>query len=198
MNDHPAGEVTVLLRALSAGQPGAADQLIALVYDELKRIARNRVSVAGKAHLEPTALVHESYVRLFSREEQTWENRHHFYWAAARAMRDVLVEAARSQQAAKRGGGQRHVDLGDDVPAAAETDAEDLLALNDALRALEAVHPETARLVMLRFFAGLTRDQISELSDLSPAAVWREWNFAKAWLLEKLGGPEAPGARRLL
>lgn len=191
MADEQIGDVTVLLRAVREGLPGAADRLMALVYERLKQIARNRVGAVGPCDLEPTTLVHEAYLKMFGKDEPSWENRHHFFWAAARAMRDILVDRARRQAAYKRGGGRRHVQINDDIPQV--SGAEDLLALNEAIRRLEAAHPDTARIVILRFFAGLTREQIVEITGLTATAVWREWSFAKAWLLDELEGRNPPG-----
>lgn len=195
MNDEIAGDVTVLLRAVKDGTPGAADRLMSLVYENLKKIARNRAGTPGNGSLEPTTLVHEAYLRLFGKDDVAWENRHHFFWAAARAMRDILVERARRQGAEKRGGGRRQVQLNDDVPQADE--AESLLDIHASLERLELVHPDAARLVILRFFAGLTRQQVAEVTGLSVSAVWREWNFAKAWLLADIEGTSKGGKDRI-
>ncbi len=185
MCDEIDGDVTVLLRAVKDGTPGAADRLMSLVYENLKKIARNRAVVSGDG-FEATTLVHEAYLRLFGKDDISWENRHHFFWAAARAMRDILVERARRQGAEKRGGGKRTVRLDDDVPHAGE--AESLLDIHEAIGRLEKVHPDAAHLVILRFFAGLTREQVAEVTGLSSSAVWREWNFAKAWLMADIEG----------
>lgn len=185
MQDPEAGDITLILRAIKDGRPGAADRLMTLVYEELKKIACNRASrAAGLA--EATTLAHDAYLRLFGKSTQSWENRHHFFWAAARAMRDILVERARRQGAAKRGGGARHAPL--DKNDLLDAEAVDLLELNEALTRLEATHPEPYRIVMMRFFAGLSREQTAEMLGLTPTAVWRDWNFAKAWLLAELDG----------
>jgi RNA polymerase sigma factor (TIGR02999 family) len=189
MTEDRAGDVTVLLKAVKEGLPGAPDRLMSLVYDELKHIAWNRAASAGTGSMEPTTLVHEAYLRMFAKADPAWENRHHFFWAAARAMRDILVERARRQGAEKRGGQRRRIELDDDLPQV--TEAEDLLALTGAIRRLEAFHPDSAHLVILRFFAGLTREQVAEVTGMSASAVWRDWSFAKAWLLAELQGPEA-------
>jgi RNA polymerase sigma factor (TIGR02999 family) len=193
MSQDAAGEVTVLLRAVKDGTPGAADRLMSLVYAQLKLIARNRVASAGRIALEPTTLVHEAYLRLFSNGELSWENRHHFFWAAARAMRDILVENARRQSAEKRGGDRQRLTLDNELnlPVDPNDGANEFLTLDAALRRLEVEHPETARLVMLRFFTGLTRDQVCEVTGLKAAAVWRDWAFAKAWLMTELDGARA-------
>lgn len=176
-------ELTALLGEIRSGLPGAPDRLFQRVYDELRAVASARVGPA--AGVDPTTLVHESYLRLFGKTNPSWENRHHFFWAAARAMRDLLVERARRNGAVKRGGDRRREPFDEDLCAASE--GVDLVSLNEALERLERTHGLAARVVFLRFFAGLARGQIAELLGLSPAAVWREWNFAKAWLLTEMG-----------
>jgi len=186
MKHDQTGEITLLLHAAQKGQPGAADRLMALVYEELRKIAHNRVKAASPGLLEPTTLVHEAYLRLFKSDGTSWDDRHHFFWAAARAMRDILVERAKYLRALKRGGHLRRTQFSEDLPVAHET--EDLIEVNDAIRRLEMVHKRAADIVMLRFFAGLTREQIAEILDMTESAVWREWSFAKAWLLNELEG----------
>lgn len=180
MSQDPTGEITVLLHAAKAGQPGALDRLFSLVYEELRKIAKSRIDGGNQWAAEPTTLVHEVYLRLFKQNHASWEDRHHFFWAAARAMRDILVERARRESAAKRGGGRKRIELREDMASTSET--PDLIDLNEALSQLEAVHPKSAEVVTLQFFAGLNRDQIAEVLNISPAAVWREWSFARAWL----------------
>lgn len=183
--DNP-GDITILLRSVHEGSPGAADRLLSLVYQKLKQIARNRVREGGPSDIEPTTLVHEAYIKLFRKQDSTWENRHHFFWAAARAMRDILVDNARRRHADKRGGNRRHLSLDDEC--AGTEGAKDLLEIDEAMKRLEVVHPRAAQIVMLRFFAGLTREQIAEVTGVSASEVWREWNFAKAWLLAEVEG----------
>lgn len=187
MTAEPRGEITGALVQMRAGLPGAPNRLMALVYSELKKIARNRLPSRDKKCSDATTLVHEAYLRLFGGKPVAWENRHHFFFAAARAMRDILVDRARRQNAKKRGGGHRRVDLDSETPDLSQ--AADLLAIHEVLDRLERTHPETAQIVMLIFFAGLTRAQVAEVTGISESAVWREWNFAKAWLLEALGEP---------
>lgn len=183
MDPDESGEVTLLLQALKAGRPGAEQDLLSRVYAELRSIARNRI---GSAESDPTTLVHEAYVRMFGREDASWENRRHFYWAASRAMRDILVERARAARTLKRGGDRRAIELEDSHGQAVSIEADDLLTLHEVLERLESVHPLSARVVTLRFFGGLSREEIAEDTGLSPAAVWREWEFAKAWLYRKM------------
>jgi RNA polymerase sigma factor (TIGR02999 family) len=140
--------------------------------------------------LQPTALVHEAYLRLLGDEPIKWANRAHFFAAAARAMRRILIERARRQQAAKRGGGARRITLVEGAAATASEDCEpvDLIALDDALAKLEKQDRRAADLVSLRYFAGLTIEETAQAMDLSPATVKREWNYAKAWLYAEIGG----------
>lgn len=185
MTNEPPGDVTAVLREIQDGLPGAPDRLMALVYAELKKIAHNRLASRSKGLSEVTTLVHEAYLRLFAGKDVAWENRHHFFFAASRAMRDILVDRARRDHAQKRGGGRPTLELNDEIPVLSR--AADLLAIHEALERLERIHPENARIVMLMFFAGLTRDEVAGVTGRSPSAVWREWNFAKAWLLDALG-----------
>lgn len=181
MPDEQVGDVTRHLWAVASGQPGAADALMRLVYDELRHLAQARMTGRwGPGGLQPTALVHETYLRLFGKDSPTWENRHHFFWAAARAMRDILVDNARFHAAKKRGGGQRPSDI--DLESAAITESEDYLALDEAIEKLHEKYPDAAKVVMLRFFSGLSREETAEVMGISSATVWRDWSFAKAWL----------------
>jgi RNA polymerase sigma factor (TIGR02999 family) len=184
MSGDPNDEIASILAAAKAGQPGATQRLFSLVYDELKKVAKRRISAGNYWATQTTTLVHEAYLRMVKDDAASWANRHHFFWAAARAMRDILVERARHDAAAKRGGGQKRVEL--DQEMLAEPAAVDLIALNDALERLESEHPQAAKIVELKYFAGLNREQIGELLGISPSAVWRQWQFAKAWLSNEL------------
>jgi RNA polymerase sigma factor (TIGR02999 family) len=186
MADKAPGDVTSLLREVRQGTPGAADRLMARVYDELRHLAKNRVR--GRDAVEPTVLVHEAYIKLFGKADAHYENRHHFFWAAAQAMRDILVDDVRRARAAKRGGGKYAVELGDAAGPDAADDPVDLLALDEAIKRLERVHPKAAQVVILRFFAGLSREETAAGLGMSEAAVWREWQFAKVWLLDAIEG----------
>ncbi|MBL8747061.1 MAG: RNA polymerase subunit sigma-70 [Phycisphaerae bacterium] len=192
MAEEQAGEVTQQLRAAALGQPGAADALMRLVFNELRHLAQARMGAYPSARtLQPTALVNEAYVKLFGRGEAAWENRHHFFWAAARAMRDILVDHARHHSAKKRGGG-RHA-TGVDLENAAVTESDDYLALDEAIQRLGESYPDAAKVVMLRFFSGLSREETAEVLGVSPASVWRDWVFAKAWLRRFLDDDGAGG-----
>ena len=184
MPSDPNDEIASILAAAKAGQPGATQRLFSLVYDELKRMAKRRISAGTYWATQTTTLVHEAYLRMVKDEAASWANRHHFFWAAARAMRDILVERARHDAAEKRGGGYKRIELDEEMLA--EPSPVDLIALNDALVRFEAVHPDAAKIVELKYFAGLKREQIAELMNVSESSVWRQWQFAKAWLANEL------------
>jgi RNA polymerase sigma factor (TIGR02999 family) len=181
-------DVTVMLQAVAEGDPNAAAQLLPLVYAELRALAEfhMRKTPPGQT-LQATALVHESYLRLVGKEDQSWENRGHFFFAAARAMRDILVEQARRKATLKRGKGRRRVDVSK-LEIATDAPADDLLALDDVLQRLEQDDPGKHRLVMLRFFAGLTAEESALALDVSVRTVERDWRFIKAKLHKELTG----------
>jgi RNA polymerase sigma factor (TIGR02999 family) len=184
----PMTEVSRLLTAIEGGDPQAASQLLPLVYDELRNLAAARLAHEVPSHtLQPTALVHEAYLRLTGGDGHAWNGRGHFFAAAAEAMRRILVEAARRKATRKRGGGRARVDL-DAVSAAAPADADDLLALDDALDRLAAADPAAAKLVHLRYFAGLTLPDAAEALGISPRSADRLWAYARAWLLRAMHG----------
>jgi RNA polymerase sigma factor (TIGR02999 family) len=184
-------DVTHLLIAIERGDPDALGQLWLLVYDELRRLAGAQLAREKAGHsLDATALVHEAYLRLAADAEARFANRRHFFATAAQAMRRILVENARARGRAKRGGGRRreHPDL-DALDAAAP--AEDLLALHDALEQFAAHDPVKAKLVELRFFAGLTLEQAAECLDISLSTADRAWRYARAWLYAAMAGDES-------
>ena len=176
-------DATQILSAIEQGDPSAAEQLLPLVYAELRRLAAARLAREKPGQtLEPTALVHEAYLRLVDvKRAQHWNSRGHFFAAAAEAMRRILVERARHKGRIQHGGGLRRVDLLD-ADAVAPTEDEQVLLLDEALTRLAAVRPQAAELVQLRFFAGLTLDEIAPLLALSPRSTRRLWVFAQAWL----------------
>jgi RNA polymerase sigma factor (TIGR02999 family) len=180
-------EVTRILSAIEQGDPHAAEQLLPLVYDELRKLAAHKLTQEKPGQtLQATALVHEAYLRLVDVERaQQWNSRRHFFAAAAVAMRRVLVERARARGSFKRGGGRERFDL-DDLAMASPERPDDLLALDDALMRLAAVEPQAAELVQLRYFAGQTMDAAAELLGLSLRSTHRLWAYAKAWLLQEL------------
>lgn len=180
-------DVTGLLRAWSAGDRSAFDQLFPLVYRDLRARAATAMRQERSNHtLEPTALVHEAYLKLAGQAKGlTWQNRAHFFGVAARAMREVLVDHARRHAAKKRAGGAAKLSL-EDVTVAAAPRSLDLLALDIALERLAAFEERQARLVELRLFAGLTIDESAEVLGISPATVSREWRHAEAWIQREL------------
>jgi RNA polymerase sigma factor (TIGR02999 family) len=182
-------EVTQILSAIEAGDPQAAEQLLPLVYDELRRLAAQRLAGEGPGHtLQPTALVHEAYLKLVGPEPQRpWHGRAHFFAAAAEAMRRILIDHARRKGRARRGGGRKRVEL-EEIDPATEEGADDLLALDEALGRLAAADPRRAELVRLRYFAGLTLEQAAELLGISRATADRHWAFARAWLYDAMTG----------
>jgi RNA polymerase sigma factor (TIGR02999 family) len=186
-------EVTLLLDAASAGDRKAAADLLPLVYDELRKLAASRMADEGPYHtLQPTALVHEAYLRLIGpTDEIRWENRGHFFAAAAEAMRRVLVDAARRKRTQKHGGRRHRVEL-PDVPAEPEVADEKLLALDAALIRFAAEDPVAARLVELRHFAGLSIEDAAAALGLSRATAYRHWTYARAWLRDAISAAE-PG-----
>jgi len=211
---HSAGndEVTELLRAWSAGDPAAGEQVVRLVYDELRRQAARYLRRERRDHtLRPTALVHEAYVRLIGQPGVSWQNRSQFFAVAAQMMRRVLVDHARARARAKREGGWYRISLeevaGGRAPGGAVGGAGvhasggraggppdvDLLALDLALTELAAVAPDRARLVELRFFAGLSIEETAQVLGVSVSTVTRDWRMAKAWLYRRIQGQGAPG-----
>jgi RNA polymerase sigma factor (TIGR02999 family) len=180
-------EVTLILSAIEQGDAQAAEQLLPVVYDELRRLAAHRLAREQPGQtLEATALVHEAYLRLVGTETpQPWNSRGHFFAAAAEAMRRILVEQARRKGRQKRGGSVQRVDI-DNLDIAVAGPSSDLLSLDDALSRLAEKHPERAELVKLRFFAGLTIREAAEVLGISPATADRYWTYARAWLYREL------------
>lgn len=187
------GEVSGLLQAWTDGDRGALDRLTPVVYEELRRLARGYLRRERVGHsLQTAALVNEAYVRLVDYKRMQWQNRAHFFAVSAQLMRRILVEHARRHNL-KRGGGVQHVSL----EAAAEVGGgwdEDLVALDDAMQALDRLDHRKAQVVEMRFFGGLSVEETAEVLKISPITVMRNWNTAKAWLYRELGGgaAEAP------
>jgi RNA polymerase sigma factor (TIGR02999 family) len=184
--------VTRLLDAATAGDRRAAADLLPLVYEELRKLAAARMAAESPGHtLQPTALVHEAYLRLIGpADRDRWENRGHFFAAAAEAMRRILVEAARRKQADKHGGGRLRVDAATVEFAAPEGD-DDLVAIDAALDRLAALDPVKADLVKLRYFAGLTIERAADALGISPATANRYWAYSRAWLFQQVAGDTA-------
>ena len=180
----PASDVTRILARAHAGDTQATAELMRLVYDELRRLAAGKLAREAPGHtLQPTALGHEAWLRLGGDAQPTWQNRAHFFGAAAEAMRRILIDRARRRQAARHGGGQQRVTF-DGANLAAATDAEDgqLLALDEALGKLETLDAPKARLVQLRYFAGLSVAEAAQACGISEATAKRWWAYARAWL----------------
>ena len=178
--------VTELLVAWGSGDPTALDKLVPLIYDELHRIAKGYLRNERPNHtLQPTALIHEAYIRLIDTKDVHWQNRAHFFGAAAQAMRRILVDHARRHRAAKRGGGVPRVTLEDDAAFPEDRDVS-VLALDDALNKLAEVDPQKSQIVELRYFSGLSIKETAEVMNITEAKVTSQWRTAKAWLHREL------------
>jgi RNA polymerase sigma factor (TIGR02999 family) len=187
----PMSEVTQILSAIEGGDPHAAEQLLPLVYQELRKLAAQKLAQEKPGQtLEATALVHEAYLRLVDVEKaQHWNSRGHFFAAAAEAMRRILVDSARGKQSLKRGARLHRLPLAEASLVAPRVD-DDVLAVNEALERLAAVDPEAAELVKLRFFAGLTSEQAAESMGVSVRTADRIWGYARSFLLKQLKNPQ--------
>ena len=187
-------DVTRLLEAIQLGDPKAAEELLPLVYEELRKLAAHRMSHEAAGHtLQPTALVHEAWLRLGGGAGAQFENRAHFFGAAAEAMRRILIDRARRKRAQRHGGGQEHVDVHEMEIAAPQPDDE-MLAVNDALEKFAREEPLKAELVKLRYFVGLTIEETAQVLDLSPATAKRHWVFARAWLYAEVQRARGEGS----
>jgi RNA polymerase sigma factor (TIGR02999 family) len=175
-------QITLVLQAMEHHESGAAEQLLPLVYSELRRLAAARMARESSAQtLQPTALVHEAWLRLVTDRDRTWQNRAHFFGAAAESMRRILIENARRRSRLRHGGGQARMDIEDLELADTPTD-DRVLLINEALEHLETQEPELAHIVMLRFFGGLTNQHVAETLQVSERTVDSRWAYAKAWL----------------
>ena len=193
----PAHNVTELLLSWGQGDAAALDRLVPLLYDDLRRVARGHLRREGPGHtLQPTALVHEVFLRLVDVDRMTVKSRTHFFALSARLMRQILVDHARRRQAGKRGGGATVIGLNEAAGAAAPTSTSsvDVLALDEALDALSSFDDRQCRVVELRFFAGLNIPEAADALGVSTATVEREWAMAKAWLHQRLSTPQEPPA----
>lgn len=179
-------DVTRILESIHKGDPKAADELLPLVYEELRKLAAARmVNEWQTSTLQPTALVHEAWLRLVGSEQRAWNNRAHFFAAAAEAMRRILIDNARRKHAAKRAAGTVRLDL-DQVDVAVQADEESLLSINEALEKLSVQDPQSAELVKLRFFVGLNYEEAAQALGISERSAKRCWTFARAWLYREL------------
>ena len=180
-------DVTLILERAQQGDPKAAEELLPLVYEELRKLAAQRMANEAAGHtLQPTALVHEAWLRLAGNDAQVqFQNRAHFFGAAAEAMRRILIDRVRRKQAARHGGGQQRVEL-EEAEIATETDDDQLLALNDALEKLIRQDKAEGELVKLRYFVGLTIDEAAEVLGISPRTAKNYWTHARAWLFQEI------------
>jgi RNA polymerase sigma factor (TIGR02999 family) len=175
-------EITQVLQAIGRSEEGAAEKLLPLVYAELRRLAAARMAheMAGQT-LQPTALVHEAWLRLVKDGDRTWQNRAHFFGAAAEAMRRILIERARHRSRLKHGGGQSRLNI-EDLELAQTTPDDKILLVDEALARLKVEDPELERIVVLKFFGGLSNEEIAESLELAPRTLDRQWAYARAWL----------------
>ncbi len=188
------GHITQLLVAIGGGDRAAGNELLPLVYDQLRRLARKKMAHEPAGHtLQPTALVHEAYLRLVGDEAADWNSRGHFYVAAAEAMRRILVERAREHDRVKHGGGRRRVPLTGVGVAADDHEPIDVLALDAALRDLRSSDPRMYDVVMLRHFTGLSNEETALALGISERTVSREWSYARLWLVRAMEATEADG-----
>ena len=182
-------DVTRILTAIEQGDAKSTDELLPLVYDELRRMAANKMAREPAGHtLQPTALVHEAWLSLVKAPAQTWQNRAHFFGAAAEAMRRILIARARRKHTRRRGAGASHEDV-DALEIACPAPEDQLLALNDALDRFAAIEPRQAELVKLRYFVGLNIDEAAEVLGISKATAKRWWAYARAWLFHEISTP---------
>jgi RNA polymerase sigma factor (TIGR02999 family) len=192
MGDDARDNISVVLEEMKRGDARAADKLLPLVYDEFRALARHYLAQERANHtLQPTALVHEAYMKLVDQTRVDWQGRSHFFAVAAQAMRRILVDHARSRQREKRGGGRARVILDDDVALSPQKD-EDVLALDEALQRLAKLDPRQSKVVELRFFGGMSVEEVAQALGVSKRTVEGDWTFARAWLSRELRGVEPP------
>ena len=186
MTDSGNNDVTKLLEAWSVGKQDALEELMPLVYEELRRMAKRYMSSQPSGHtLQTTALIHEAYLKLAEGREKHWQNRAHFFAVAARAMRHILVDHARQRKSEKRGGGAEIISL-ENIAVISNERAAEVVALDEALENLFALEERKGRVVELRYFGGLSVEETAEVLKISPETVMRDWRFAKTWLLREL------------
>jgi RNA polymerase sigma factor (TIGR02999 family) len=181
-------DVTQIPQAAGCGDSRAVEDLLPLVYGELKKLAARRMAHEAAGHtLQPTALVHEAWLRLVKDEGRTWQNRAHFFHAAAEAMRRILIDHARRKLAVKHGGGQQHMDIAD-LECAAQSPDGNILLIEEALEKLTKEHPERAKIVVMKFFGGMTNEEVAAAMGVGERTVYRHWECAKLWLFDELSG----------
>ena len=183
-------QITLLLVDWSKGDEFALEQLMPLVYEELRQMASRHMKKQPSGHtFQTTELIHEAYLKIAKGDERNWENRAHFFGVAANAMRHILVDYARSKQSQKRGGWQERITLADQT-AISDDKSKGMVALDDALNGLATLDGRKSRVVELKYFGGLTTEEIAEVLKISPETVKRDWSFARNWLLRELSGGE--------
>ncbi len=193
MDNEPPGPITQLLASVGRGDSSARDRLWALIYEQLRTLARQQLADESAGHRrQPTSLVHEAYFRLVGGEDIQWSSRRHFFAAAAQAMRRILIDDARKRRSLKRGAGQSPAPLLEGARMS-DQDPVDVLAIDEALSRLELEDARKAQVVMLRFFGGLTVEECAEALELSPRTVRNEWRFARAWLSAELSKGDSAG-----
>ena len=181
-------EVTRVLEAASGGDPQAANELLPLVYEELRKLAAQKMASESAGHtLQPTSLVHEAWLRLGGNPSQQWDGRGHFFAAAAEAMRRILIDRARRRSARRHGGGQERVDI-EEADIALPGDDDQVLAVHEALEKLATEDPRKAELVKLRYFVGMTIEEAAQVLGISEPTAKRDWTFARAWLFQEIEG----------
>lgn len=186
----PMNDLTQILQAAAGGDRRAVEDLLPLVYGELKKLAATRMAHEAAGHtLQPTALVHEAWLRLVKDEGRSWQNRAHFFNAAAEAMRRILIEHARRKSAVKHGGGQQRLDIAD-LECAAQSPDENILLIEEALEKLAKEHPERAKIVVMKFFGGMTNEEVAAALGVGERTVYRHWECAKLWLFDELSGEQ--------
>lgn len=187
MTGEPSANVTQILQAAASGDRQAASDLLPLVYEQLRALARARLAKVPPGNtLQATALVHEAYARVVGENDQAWEGRGHFFAAAARAMRNILVDQARRKASVKHGGEAKRVDVTPDIVATEHYEPSQMISLDASLTSLEAEDPRKAQVVMLRVFCGLTAEQTATVLGVSTPTVERDWRFARAWLQREI------------
>ncbi|MCL2641383.1 MAG: sigma-70 family RNA polymerase sigma factor [Phycisphaerales bacterium] len=192
------GDVTRVLEQMKQGDERAMEKLLPLVYDEFRALAHHYLTQARADHtLQPTALVHEAYMKLVGQDGADWQSRHHFFSAAAQAMRHVLVDYARAHMCEKRGGGRVRVQLDEAVAFSPKKD-EDVLALHEALEKLAGISPRQAKIVELRFFGGMTVEEVATTLNVSKRTIEGEWTFARTWLARELRDKGPPASLKNL
>lgn len=194
MHQVPA-DITLLLHAAASGERESLDALMAAIYQDMRRLAAHHMSGERKDHtLQPTAIVHEAYVRLIDQRSTDWKDRLHFFAVASRIIRRILIDHARATEAGKRGGDRTRISLADQDVAGPQRDI-DLVALDEALTELAEIDPQQSRIVELRYFGGCTVEEVAEVLQIGKRTVDRDWRAAKAWLFVRLEGDDEDGAQ---